>query len=306
MHLTKLINDYLSKNLSNMLKQSEYKNLTDAEEIRIRIGQPMYIRCGIKELYIGGNNAENAYRPTMEDIQITINKMSDYSVYAFNEEIKKGYITLSGGYRVGICGSVVYDNNRIITIKDISSLNIRISREVKGCADKAVNGIYDKGRFLSTLIISPPACGKTTLLRDMIRQLSDKGFCIGLVDERSEIAGAYMGQAQNDVGSHTDVLDGCKKDIGMYMLLRSMGPEIIAVDEIGSDSEIACIKQVVNSGVGLLCTVHAYDKAELMQKPGFKEIVSQRLFKRYIVLSSYPHVGTIDSILDEEMKEICF
>jgi stage III sporulation protein AA len=230
--------------------------------------------------------------------------MSDYSIYAFNEEIKRGYITLRGGCRVGICGSVVSNGVGIVTLKNISSLNIRVSREIKGCADKVLGAVYDNEQFFSTLIISPPACGKTTLLRDMIRQLSNRGYCIGVVDERSEIAGMYMGQAQNDLGLHTDVMDACTKSVGMYMLLRSMGPDIIAVDEIGSDSELKCITDIVNSGVGLLCTVHSRNAEELIKKPFFKQLVSEKVFRRYIILGNKPVVGTVVSVMNEELMKI--
>lgn len=302
MKLTALVNDYMAKNIADCIRCLSAEVLDSAEEIRIRVGQPLYLRCGQKEVYPD----ENGYIPTLKDIDITINKMSNYSVYAFNEELKKGYLTLPGGYRVGICGTVVYTDTGIVTIKNISSVNIRISHEVKGCADKVINILYGDGRFLSTLIISPPACGKTTLLRDIIRQLSNSGLSVGVVDERSEIGGTYMGQAQNDLGSHTDILDGCKKDEGMYMLLRSMAPIVIAVDEIGSQSELDCIRHIVNSGVGLLCTVHAANSSELMQRPGFKQLTEDRLFKRYILLSSKPSVGTVQSVMDEELGEICF
>ncbi len=300
-----LIKDYLAKSLWDKISQINRDKLKSAEEIRIRCNSPLYLRCGKSFVYIGGKDEKSAYRPTNKDIEITLNKMSDYSVYAFNDEIKRGYLTLPGGYRVGICGSIVYSRDEIITIKNISSLNIRISRQVKGCADKLVKGLYNKG-FLNTLIISPPACGKTTLLRDIIRQLSNKGICIGLVDERSEIAGTYMGVAQNDLGSHTDILDGCKKDKGMLMLLRSMGPQIIAADEIGLEEELRCIRQIANSGVGLLCTVHATDTDELVKRIEFNKLKEDKLFKRYVVLSSNPGVGTVDAVYDEELKRLCF
>ena len=306
MQFTDLINGYLSKGLAEQLKNADKQILSEAEEIRIRVGRPIYIRSKNVNTAVGLKGTDKPYIPTAEDICTSLAKMSNYSAYAFNDEIKRGYITLPGGYRVGICGSTVYNADEISTIKDISSLNIRISREITGCADNVLKYICKDGIFYNTLIVSPPSCGKTTLLRDVIRQISNSGRRIGLVDERSEIAGTYLGQAQNDVGTHTDILDGCRKTDGMYMLLRSMAPEIIAVDEIGSEKELEYIGYIVNSGVGLLCTVHAYGMEELNKKNGFADIIKNRLFERYVVLSSQPAVGTVSCIYDKELNGICF
>lgn len=300
MCLRGFIDDYTSKSIALCLHEVEGDILSRAEEIRIRVGQPIYIRCGKGE-YV----PPSGFIPKPEDIEITVKKMSNYSVYAFNEEIRKGYLTLPGGYRVGICGTAVCDRGGVTTIRGVSSLNIRISREVKGCADKLIGRLLTEDGFLSTLIVSPPACGKTTLLRDIIRQVSNGGLTVGLVDERSEIAGTYMGMAQTDLGKRTDVLDACPKAEGMYMLLRSMGPRVIAADEIGSSAESDCIREIVNSGVALLCTVHAATVRELMGRRGIRELIGDRLFKRYIVLSASKGAGTVEALLDEELNELC-
>jgi stage III sporulation protein AA len=286
-----MIRRYLVPCLADSLSVSVNAVLAEAEEIRIRQGQPVCVVCG-------GAKYTVPYKPTVKDIADTVSRMSRYSVYAFNEELKCGYLTLEGGYRVGVCGTVVCDGNKVTTIKNISSLNIRVSREVKGCADKVIDKIYVNKSFQSTLIISPPACGKTTLLRDIIRLLSLKGLCVGVVDERSEIAGSFLGQAQIDLGINTDILDGCKKDVGMYMLLRSMSPEVIAVDEIGLPSELECIREIVNAGVGLLCSVHSTDMEELKKRTGFAAIIDNGLFKRYVVLSKRNGVGTVENIIE--------
>ena len=300
MCLTSFIDEYTSKPIAECLHNVDKSILSQAEEIRLRVGQPIYIHWGKWE-YV----PPSGFIPRPEDIEITVKKMSNYSVYAFNEEIRKGYLTLPGGYRVGICGTAVCNRETVNTIRGISSLNIRISREVKGCANKLIGRLLTNDRFFSTLIISPPACGKTTLLRDIIRQVSNAGLTVGLVDERSEIAGTYMGIAQTDLGKRTDVLDACPKVEGMYMLLRSMGPRVIAVDEIGSYAELECIREIVNSGVALLCTVHAATVHELMERRGIRELIRDRLFKRYIVLSTAKGAGTIEGFLDEELNELC-
>ena len=160
--------------------------------------------------------------------------ISSYSMYAYIEQLKQGFLTIRGGHRVGICGTVVMDHDKVKTIRHISGLNIRIAHEVKGCADTLYSLCTRMGKLIPTLIISPPGCGKTTLLRDMIRKISDEGQTVGVVDERSEIGACYQGVAQNDLGIQTDIMDACEKGQGMNMLIRSMAPDVIAVDEIGS------------------------------------------------------------------------
>ena len=300
--MDRLLENYFSAQLTAVLKTLNKKDIESAEEIRIRLLKPLYIKQGKREVYPLWQGER--YLPTLADIQGTINKMSDYSVYAFNEEIKRGFITLPGGCRVGICGEGVYGRDGLVALKNISSLNIRIAREVKGCGDVIMPYIY-KDRFYSTLVVSPPACGKTTLLRDIIRQLSNGGLSIGLADERGEISGTYMGQAGTDLGMRTDVMDGCIKAEGMYMLLRSMAPQVIAADEIGSVDEMAVIRDIVNSGTGLLCSVHAGSIEELKNRPALKGAVKDKIFERYVVLSCRKGPGTVEGIYDGEMNELC-
>lgn len=203
----------------------------------------------------------------IEDFHIkkTFDLITNHSIYAFSEEIKNGFITVKGGHRIGIGGKVIYGDKGIENITNISSLNIRIAREKKGISDNLIYSLIDdQGDFYNTMIISPPQCGKTTLLRDIIRNLSNgfkniKGFKVGLVDERSEVAGVYNGLAQKDVGIRTDILDGCKKSKGIMMLVRAMSPEIIAVDEIGGVDDINSIDEALRTGVSFIVTVHGSD-----------------------------------------------
>lgn len=156
--------------------------------------------------------AENqAVIVTPEDIKETMALVSNYSLYAYEDEIRQGYITIKGGHRVGIAGKTVLENERVKTIQYISFMNIRLSHQVKGCANQVLPYIINEGRLCHTLIISPPCCGKTTMLRDIIRQVSESGQSVGVVDERSEIAACYLGIPQNELGIRTDVLDGCPK-----------------------------------------------------------------------------------------------
>lgn len=204
--------------------------IKNAEEIRIRVGQPICIRNHKNEFFLSQSiTSENMIR--------ILENFSNNSIYSVQNEINSGFITIQGGHRIGITGTCVFENDTIKNIKYISSLNIRVAREVKNCSKNILMSIIQNREFDNTLILSPPGCGKTTLIRDIVRQLSDgSDYCnsyqVGLVDERAEIAAMYKGMPQNDIGKRTDVMNHCKKDVGIKMLIRSMGPQVIATDEI--------------------------------------------------------------------------
>lgn len=310
-----LINS-LSENIRMLFRGIPKEEFSSMEEIRLRSGKPLIIRRDGKEYFVdnlGGTSAENrnSYIVTAQDILATVTLMSGYSIYAYGEELKSGYITLQGGHRVGICGKTIVEKGVVQTIKNISALNIRVSHELFGCADKAVKYIINGRSIRHTLIVSPPRCGKTTLLRDLVRQISDgikssgfEGLSVGVVDERSEIAGSYMGTAQNDVGIRTDVLDCCPKSEGMIMLIRSMSPEVIAVDEIGKKEDIYAIEEIINAGIKLICTVHGDNITDIINKPELDNLLKKKIFERIIILSYKNGPGTIDSILDKNYNNL--
>lgn len=220
---------FFPKTIRDKLSANE-EAIENAEEIRIRIGQPIIIRNHRIEVCLTD-------KITTEDILRILENFSNNSIYSVQNEINSGFLTIQGGHRVGITGTCVFENHSVKNIKYISSLNIRIAREVKECGSEILKYVIQNHKFDNTLILSPPGCGKTTIIRDMIRQLSNgneicDAYQVGLVDERSEIAAMYKGVPQNDVGSRTDVMNQCPKDVGMKMLIRSMGPQIIATDEI--------------------------------------------------------------------------
>ena len=252
------------------------------QEIRIRVNKPLMTEDNM------GSRILN-HTVTRKDIEDTLELMSESSIYAFIEEIKKGFITVRGGNRVGVCGRVVQTANEITNIKDISGINVRVAKEVLGAAD----GIIDKIRGYNTLIISPPQCGKTTLLRDIARQLGDK-YKIGIVDERGEIAACYRGEAQHNVGQKTDVLDLCPKDLGMVMLLRSMSPDIIITDEIGTASDLEAITQVINSGVKIITSVHGFNLKDVKKRIDLNE----NQFERIVILSRRNGAGTVEGVIE--------
>jgi stage III sporulation protein AA len=311
-----LIN-FISYDIKCLLEKIDVKTLYMLEEIRLRAEKPMIMNSSYGEMFVGSKgevvrSIKDAYKVRQYDILKTLELMSRFSIYAYQDEIKNGYLTLKGGHRVGITGKVVIENERVVNVKDISGMNIRISREVTGCADRVIRHIVNgKCDIFNTLIVSPPQCGKTTLLRDIARVLSNgvkehdfNGIKTGIVDERSEIAACYRGVPQNDVGIRTDVLDGCPKKIGMEILLRAMSPAVIITDEIGSCGDMEAIMKVINAGVKIIASAHGYNISELKSRQEVLEMIRHNVFQKYIVLGKSKGPGTVEEIINgDDMKE---
>ena len=279
---------YMPSNIYAVLK--EYTNTQGINEIRLRTEKKLILRFNSKEII-------TEYIVSKDDILNILLGISKNSIYSIQNDINNGFLTIKGGHRVGVTGEVVIENGSIKNIKNISSMNIRVAREIKGVANKLINNIVDENSVLNTLIISPPGCGKTTMLRDLIRQLSNLGQNISLIDERGEIASVYNGVAMLDVGDRTDVMSFCPKHMGIMLVTRSMGPNIIATDEIGSKEDVEAIKNAVLTGVNLLLTAHGKDLEDLKRNKEMMQIISQGYFDVLVFLSNRNGVGTIEKII---------
>lgn len=286
------------------------------EEIRVRVGQPMMFSYGIEEWYLDAAanrltlQKEAGYCVMEEDMREMITFLSRYSLYAFEEDIKSGFITLEGGHRVGIAGQVRMEHGKVADIRYISFLNIRIAKQRMNCAKDIIPYMISYRNIYNTLIVSPPGIGKTTYLRDCIRILSNgtaylKGQKICVIDERSEIAACHLGVPQNDVGIRTDVLDRCSKAEGMILMLRSMSPQIIAVDELGSREDYKAVEQALNCGSRILGTVHAGNVKELEEKEIVSNWLKERIFGRYVVLKKLENGNRRFEVYDEKLEQIC-
>jgi stage III sporulation protein AA len=254
---------------------------SNAQEIRVRAGKYLHIITAGEDREMHLKDSDS--RINDEDMREMTEYIFGYSMYAHEEELRHGYLTLKGGHRVGITGEAVMEQGMVKRLKNISSFNIRISRQIKGAADHIM-----KYAGKNLLLISPPRMGKTTLLRDILRQLADTpGENVGIVDERSEIAACYRGRPSNDCGERVDVLDGCPKAEGMLMLLRSMSPTVIGVDELGQYEDVEAVLRIVGSGVRIIATVHGDNMQQIQNKRVFAALFENQVFHYSLLIGKH-------------------
>ena len=293
--LKKNVLDCFGERLRDILGAGDWENIS---EIRIRTGRRIILRQGGREILIDSagrmtSDWDKAIKAQRQDVEAVMNMISDYSLYAFSSQLREGFITVPGGHRAAVAGTIVRDaDGGISTIKNISSVSLRVASEKKGCAGKLAGELFSQG-LKSVLIVSPVCGGKTTMLRDMLRILSDGGHTVGISDERGEIAACYLGEPQLDVGERTDVLDCCPKAEGMSMLIRTMSPDIVAADEIGTAKDAEAIKAAALCGAAVICTAHGNDMEGVR-----KRFMDLGIFERYVFLEGRDHPGAVRAVYD--------
>ncbi len=249
-----------------------------AEEFRLRAGGGFSVFSGGKEKVIEGSSVG------VEDIVSVLDLATKSSVHTAGKSIREGYVTVSGGHRIGVCGTGIESDGRLSGLRDFSSVAVRIAKSITTAAEGITERLLENGEFKNTLIISPPGHGKTTMLRDLIRRLSNSGRRISLVDERGEVAAKHKGCPQFDVGRCTDVIDGTDKAEGALLMLRAMSPEIIALDEITEEADCDAIFHIMNCGVGILATAHGESEESLFSRPVYRRLYRAGVFKRLVIL----------------------
>ena len=285
---------YLPEKARRMLT---FKNIGDAEEIRLRKGLPLVVVFSDKSYFLSNDatftdNINNAVIISGDDINEALELIVKSSLYTAENSLKQGFVTVEGGNRIGISGSAVVSNSKITSIRNISGLNYRIAKEIFGSSDKIIDKIYHNNTIQNTLIISPPCCGKTTILRDIARNLSNKGLKVSIADERNEISALSSGYLGFDLGYSADVLEGVPKKDSFRILIRSMSPDVIITDELGGDEDYHSVKKAIYSGVSVIATVHA-DSREEFFKTNYK---FKDLFSCFITLNRKNGPGTIGEI----------
>lgn len=300
-----MLEKIFSPRISNALNQINPRTIN---EIRLRVNRPIEVLTS-KYYYLNKEGlttqSKDAIVCLSSDLSDAVFNACNHSVFSHNEEIKQGFLTIETGMRLGLAGEIVVDNGEVSTIKNISSINLRFAKEVKNCSLNALRFLCDDDKFCSTLVISPPNCGKTTFIRDLSYQLSTRQIekNILIIDERNEISASINGIPSLNIGENVDVYVGCSKQFGIINGIRTMSPDLIIVDEIITNEDFEALKFAFGSGVKIIATVHSLDYNSVLSKYLFKNTEINKLFDRFVVLSKENGFGTVDSIFNG--KGIC-
>ncbi|MBD8003540.1 stage III sporulation protein AA [Bacillus norwichensis] len=288
----------LPTEISKLIDAMPEETKARIEEIRLRINRQVEVTAREVTSYL-------PYLFTRDDSEQLISNLAGHSFYTLDEELRRGYITIEGGHRIGLAGKVILEGGRVKALRHLASFNIRVAREKIGASEHFIPFLYEGG-WKHTMIIGPPQTGKTTLLRDLARIVSTgypkreiSPMKAGIVDERSEIAGCIHGIPQLQFGTRVDVLDACPKAEGMMMMIRALSPDVLIVDEIGRREDKEAIMEAVNAGITLMMTTHGNDLEEIIKRPLLREIIEQQVFQRFIELSRDNGPGTVISIKDQ-------
>ena len=288
---------YFPINIRVLLEKELEDKKDSLEEIRIRVQRPIILKFNSNEKII-------RYLINPEEILNILQYVCENSIYSYQNQIAEGFVTITGGHRVGISGSCVIEKGKVININYINSLNFRISRQIIGASESLIDNVldYENNTIQNTLIVSPPGCGKTTILRDLVKQISSgiknkkfKGINVGILDERGEIAALYKGIPQNEVGIKSDVMSNVTKSIGLKMLIRSMAPQVIVADEIGTEEDVKIINYAICSGCKGIFTAHGASFDELYLNPVIKELINTHIFEV---------IAFLDEKIKGEIKEL--
>lgn len=291
----------LNPKISHLFYQMSDEDKAKINEIRLRNGRYLTVSVLANEFYITGkgkmsDNSCNAVLITAEDIDYTYKTALRNTIYSFKREISQGYIITEGGNRVGFCGTAVLDEyGKNETLKNISSVSIRIAREAIGSSNELIDKLHLNEELKNVLILGPPSSGKTTLLRDLCRQIGNEKR-ISLIDDKNEISASFKAASQNDIGNFTDVFDSYSKYYGILSAVKIMSPQLIICDEIGTKDDLEALDYAINSGVNIIATMHSNDIDDAYKKPYMKNLFSRNAFDYIVVLGTNESLGKIVTI----------